>query len=356
MSAHRTAVVGTGRPPGETAQPGFSIGYAHGTAYREHPACDLVACADVAPDNAAAFAAEFDVADENVYEDYGRMLADVEPTLVSVCTPPEVHADIVVDCARSGHVDGIHCEKPMATTWGDCRRMVRECDRHDTQLTVNHQRRFAPRWRVARERLDAGEIGDVRRVEMAAPDLLDWGTHCFDLCGFYTGDSPPAWLMGQIHDAVPDFYGGAYDHHTESQALALWEYENGVTGLASTGDGTGALGGSEVYHRVVGTHGVVEVDLESGPRIRRHGESEWTRLEFAEENAHVGAIGDALSGLESGTEPELSARRALNATGLIFATWESARRRGRVDFPLDIDDNPLEALVERGAVAVRSDD
>ncbi|MBM4083576.1 MAG: gfo/Idh/MocA family oxidoreductase, partial [Planctomycetes bacterium] len=47
-------------------------------------------------------------------------------------------------------------------------------------------------------------------------------------------------------------------------------------------------------------------------------------------------------------EPELSARRALNATELIFACWESSRRRGRVDLPLDISDSPIEAMVAAG--------
>jgi hypothetical protein len=38
----------------------------------------------------------------------------------------------------------------------------------------------------------------------------------------------------------------------------------------------------------------------------------------------------------------------LQATELIFASWESARRRGRVDLPLEIEDNPLEDMVEAG--------
>jgi phytoene/squalene synthetase len=36
---------------------------------------------------------------------------------------------------------------------------------------------------------------------------------------------------------------------------------------------------------------------------------------------------------------------ALQATELIFATYESSRRRGRVDLPLEIDDSPLIAML-----------
>jgi hypothetical protein len=46
----------------------------------------------------------------------------------------------------------------------------------------------------------------------------------------------------------------------------------------------------------------------------------------------------------------MSARRALRATELIFATYESSRRRGRVELPLTIEDSPLLAMIEAGVV------
>jgi predicted dehydrogenase len=52
----------------------------------------------------------------------------------------------------------------------------------------------------------------------------------------------------------------------------------------------------------------------------------------------VKAFDDIASCLESGKEPELSARKALMATELIFATYESARTARRVDLPVDFED------------------
>jgi predicted dehydrogenase len=60
------------------------------------------------------------------------------------------------------------------------------------------------------------------------------------------------------------------------------------------------------------------------------------------------AIEHLIACLDRGEEPELSARRALDCTEVIFGAYESSRRRGRVEFPLDVDDNPLEAMVESG--------
>lgn len=63
-------------------------------------------------------------------------------------------------------------------------------------------------------------------------------------------------------------------------------------------------------------------------------------------------IEDVVTALDTGMESELAADNALRATELIFACWESVRRRGRVDLPLDVDDNPLASMVEDGQVAL----
>ena len=41
----------------------------------------------------------------------------------------------------------------------------------------------------------------------------------------------------------------------------------------------------------------------------------------------------------------------LRATELIFATYESSRRRGRVDLPLAVEDSPFLSMVESGVMA-----
>ena len=61
-----------------------------------------------------------------------------------------------------------------------------------------------------------------------------------------------------------------------------------------------------------------------------------------------------LASLEARIEPELSARRTLDATEIIFAIYESCRRRGLVDLPLNIGDNPLVAMVESGNLQLKS--
>jgi len=65
------------------------------------------------------------------------------------------------------------------------------------------------------------------------------------------------------------------------------------------------------------------------------------------------ASAEGVDALREGSESELCARNAMNATEIIFACYESVRRRGRVDLPLTITNNPLVDLVERGEIKPR---
>ena len=46
----------------------------------------------------------------------------------------------------------------------------------------------------------------------------------------------------------------------------------------------------------------------------------------------------------------LSGRKALQATELIFATYESSRRRGKINLPLDVEDSALLTMLQEGVI------
>lgn len=193
MPPYTAAIIGTGDPDA-----GAGMAYYHGDSYGGLDECDLVVCADVVPEHASAFAAEYDLPEEHVYEDYVTMLTEVRPDVVSVTVPPKLHTELVVGAARTGIPDAIHCEKPMAATWGGSQLMEQACRRHGIQLTFNHQRRFAAAWQKAKTHLDGGVIGDLRRVETGPPNFFDWGTHAVDLCNYLVDDRPVEWVLGNL--------------------------------------------------------------------------------------------------------------------------------------------------------------
>jgi UDP-N-acetylglucosamine 3-dehydrogenase len=355
----RVGFIGTGNPDGD----GFAMAYHHASGY-ERLDCALVACADIVAENGERFAREHGIDEDRVYEDYEEMLNEASLDIVSICVPPALHPPAVSACVRSG-IEAVHCEKPMATTWGDSRRMALDAWRHDVQLTFNHQRRFSPEWNAAKELLDAGEIGELERIEMAAPDLFDWGTHCFDLCGMFVDEAHPEWVLSGLDFRTEKTVFGA---NIEDQGFACWQYENGVFGLASTGsagndDGRVDCGFIDALHRLLGSDGVIEIHHRWGEdgklRIRRSGDTEWEMITVEEtddlNDLVPRAIEEVVTALDEERESPLSARRALTATELIFGAYESTRCRGRVEFPLDIDDNPLEDMIKEKAMIEEDD-
>lgn len=374
----RIGFIGTGDPATESTD-GYAMAYRHAMAYDRLDDCELVACADIVRENAEAFAEHFDIPDGQVYEDAERMLADARPDVVSVCVPPAVHADLVMACADQRSVDAVHCEKPMAATWAECQEMADRCERRGVQLSINHQRRFANPFRRAKALLEDGRIGDLDRIEVGGQNLYDYGTHLFDMCGFYTDEARPEWVLGQVAYRRSDVQFGM---HNENQGLARWRYETGVDGLASTGES----GLVDCQIRLRGESGVIEVGADDGPPLRlRTDGSGWETIDTGQDGVYgvnpgfpvraadtvletlpVGpdsyfeaptyidrTIEDVIDSLRTGTDPETAAWKALQSTELIFAIWESARRSGRVDMPLDVDDNPLESMVENGRLTPR---
>lgn len=343
--AYRVGIIGCGRPRQTEGATGFGMAHAHWRGWEATGRCRLAAVADIRRENAEAFTAER--GNPEVYTDYREMLAKEKPDFVSIATWPHLHAEMVIAAAEAG-ARAVHCEKPMAPTWGEARAMARACSESGTQLTFNHQRRFLEPFQAARRLLREGAVGDLRRIEGACGDMIDWGTHWLDMFFFYNEEQPAGWVIGQI-DCRRD--RKIFGLPVEDQAVCHFKFRNGVRALLLTGH-EADIG---CANRLIGSEGVIEVH-NSAPwvRLRARGDADWRILDLQEGiHGEVGitrGIADLVDALESGREPELAARRALQATEVIFATYESSRRRGRVDLPLEIEDSPFLAMLEAGLV------
>jgi predicted dehydrogenase len=327
------------------------MAYRHARGYEAHEDCVSVACADIVEEHARAFADRNGIDDANVFTDYEQMLDVVDPDVISVCTPVATHADIVSRCAEvDGGLQAVHCEKPMAETMGASRRMKEICDRNGVQLTFNHQRRVATPSQCIADIVSDGSIGDPVRVELTTRNLFDSGTHLVDLANLVLGDRPTSWVLGQIDYRTENI---RYGSHNENEAIVRWRYEDGVDAVAATGEDADFL---DCQLRVLGTDGAVELNPVGDAQIRfKPGKTEpWEEIDTGDPLADVpAAIVDVINGLETDDAPTLRAEHALAALEIIFGAYESSRRRGRIDLPPDIDDNPLVSMVERGDLSPR---
>ena len=349
LSKLRVGVIGCGRKTAPKGRMGYAMAYAHGDAYKALETVEMVACADIVDENAREYAETFGFT--QTYSDYHEMLAKENLDMVSVCTWMHLHEPMVLAAIKAG-VKAIHCEKPMADTWGGARRMAAAAKEAGCQLTFNHQRRYGAPYVMAKKLLDEGKIGKLVRQESECGNIYDSGTHFIDMMSFFNGESPAKWVLAQVDYRSENLVFGA---HCENQQVVLFEYENGCFGLVMSGVGDSKPIGA--INRLMGTEGEIQIGLpdQTPIRYRLQGETEWTVPDTHGESIHgphfiERAIADVVDCLLTGRKCQLDASNALIATEIIFGAWESSRRRGRVDFPLDIEDNPLAAMVQCGDI------
>ena len=102
--------------------------------HSEH--AQIVAVCDT---NEAALASAVASTGADGYTRYEDLLARQDVDAVVICTPSGLHPGQAVAAARAGkHVVS---EKPMATRWGDGKRMVAACDEAGVHLFVVKQNR-----------------------------------------------------------------------------------------------------------------------------------------------------------------------------------------------------------------------
>jgi predicted dehydrogenase len=155
--------------------------------------------------------------------------------------------------------------------------------------------------------------------------------------------------MGQVEPGeVPEWFGVRFAEH----AMALFRYENGVFGtLESGGDrdmGTGV--------RVLCEDGLLEVVW--GGQFKRavvFSDSSWQPPEIGEA-AGLEPTADALiTSMETGEESELDVAKSLRSNEVVFALYESSRRRDCIHLPIETRENPYVAMLEAGDITPKVD-
>jgi predicted dehydrogenase len=164
--------------------------------------------------------------------------------VVHICTPNSTHAEMAEAVLAAG--TPVICEKPLATSVEDARRLTARAAEADVLAAVPFVYRFYPAVREARARIAAGEAGPLWLLHgtylqdwLAAADATNWrvdpalgggsrafgdiGVHWCDLMEFTTGHRIVrlAARMGTAYEGR----GG-----TEDGAVVVFETDQGASG------------------------------------------------------------------------------------------------------------------------------
>jgi len=135
---------------------------------------DIVGVADILADRAQLVAQKFAI--PNAYGDWRRMLRELKPDIVSVCTPNAYHKEQTIAAMRSGaHV---LCEKPAATSRADAAEMFDAAQAAGRVLLIGQSVRFTNKARAAKELVASGALGEIYYAEtqiMRRRGVPTWG-------------------------------------------------------------------------------------------------------------------------------------------------------------------------------------
>jgi predicted dehydrogenase len=209
---------------------------------------------------------------ENWTTDWHDLIADPSIGLLDNGGPNSVHAEPTILAAQAGK--HVVCEKPLGRDAEESHRIWREVAATGVKHMCAFNYRFVPAVRLARELIDAGELGDIRHFrgrylqdwgddpsldtwrfhpdEAGSGALGDLGAHVVDLSRYLVGE------IATVSALVKTFLPG---RKVDDAIEAAVEFENGVVGtIEST---RLALGRRNAFQwEINGTKGSLYFDME----------------------------------------------------------------------------------------------
>lgn len=200
---------------------------------------ELTAVCDIKPERADEFSKKFFSKPYTSIEDL--LLNEKDTDVVSVCTPNSFHSTHTIAALKAGK--NVVCEKPMAISVDECKKMMIEADLTGKDLFIVKQNRFNPPVAALKQVIEAGRLGKIMNVELncfwnrndeyyrqsdwKGKKAIDGGTlftqfsHFIDLLYWLIGDFKTLNGIGRnfIHKKLVEF---------EDTGVVIGEFENGA--------------------------------------------------------------------------------------------------------------------------------
>ncbi len=331
MQTYRVGIVGCGGISSQRSNDSPMFGsnpWSHAKAYAEISQCQVVAVSDIVPESTERFIKTWgDVwQDVHTYTDHKKMLAKEKLDIISVTTPDDKHADIVIDVADAG-IKGIFCEKPLATTIADANRMIDAIEKSKVVINVDHTRRWNPLFHEAKNLIKQGKIGKPNTIiaTLGGPRAMMFrnGTHIVDMICFMA-ESDPSWVFAELEDGYSDYSeykgDGGYDPKTEPAVSGYIHFDNGIRSFYNCDKRMSAMSDWEIN----GSEGRIFVndtrcELWTGLSKRL------VSIPFYRFTGMEAAIREIINCIETGRKTTSDAREALKTVEIMLGMLESQR-------------------------------
>ncbi len=236
---------------------GTGMGRYHMQEFVECPNVHLLAICDLNREEVEHFAGEYGA--EHVFTDYRDLWVLEDLDAVGIAIPNDLHAPVAIEALEAGK--HVMCEKPMAISLEDARRMVETARATGKRLMIGMSQRFRPETLALRSLVERGELGEiyyarstwtrrrgvpvvhfapggsmgrgqwfVNRERAGAGALFDIGVHMFDLTWWLMGNPKPVSVSAVSYQNLwtEEFARRGIVYDVDELSSALVRFEGGV--------------------------------------------------------------------------------------------------------------------------------
>ena len=158
----------------------------HCGAYNHYPRTELVSVCDIDIDRVLSCKKQWNV--DSHYINYQEMLENENIDILSICTHPDSHEDIVHVAVKNG-VKAIFCEKPISNNLRSAKKIVNLCNNYKVVLAVNHSRRWDEYFIRLKNDISNDIFGKLQHINFYyTRGIANSGSHLFDLLRFLFGE------------------------------------------------------------------------------------------------------------------------------------------------------------------------
>jgi predicted dehydrogenase len=232
----------------------------HVPGWQAAPDAELVAGCDINQDVLTQWAKPLGIT--KLFTDPAELFADADIDIIDICTPNGYHTPLTIAALEAGK--HVICEKPLAVTPGEIRKMIAARDKSGKQLMTAQHLRCEASAKAVKAEIDKGVLGSVyharcwilRRSNLVPTatyiikqnagggPCIDIGVHILDLTMWLMGDAQPVTVSGvarlelanQPDAFVADYAGQRIgpDYDVEDFAAGFVRFDNGATLILET--------------------------------------------------------------------------------------------------------------------------
>ena len=138
------------------------------------------------------------------YVNYEEMLNNENIDILSICTQPDSHEDIVIAAVKNG-VKAIFCEKPISNNLNSANVIIHACKKQNILLAINHYRRWDRFYIKLKDDILNGVFGEIQHINFYyTRGISNSGSHMFDLLRYLFGEITSIQTFYRIEEILDD--------------------------------------------------------------------------------------------------------------------------------------------------------